>query len=90
MSQKIDYTSLSEWRRAHKMPIERMAEIAKDRGAAVSPNTLGQAFREGKPIHGRVLLAWESAFGWTRQETLWLCMGGDPVRITDYERSFTG
>lgn len=33
------------------------------------------------PLHGRVLFAWEDAFGWTREETLWLCMGGDPVRV---------
>jgi len=38
-------------------------------------------FREVKPINGNVLFAWEAAFGWSRQETLHLCMGGDPVRV---------
>ncbi|MGI6506788.1 MAG: hypothetical protein ACOX4A_00135 [Saccharofermentanales bacterium] len=81
--QKIDYTSLEEWRRDRKLTIVRMAEIAKRRGVTVSANTLGTAFREGLPLHGRVLLAWEEAFGWTRQETLWLCMGGPPVQLTN-------
>lgn len=77
---KIDYTSLEEWRRDHHMPIEQMAEVARMKGVKVSAKTLGIAFREGLPLHGRVLLAWEKAFGWSRQETLHLCMGGGPVR----------
>ena len=32
------------------------------------------------PLHGRVVFAWEDAFGWTREETLWLCMGGSAPR----------
>jgi len=62
------------------LTIGRMAEIARRRGAPVSPNTLGKAFREVKPINGRVVFAWEDAFGWTREETLWLCMGGSAPR----------
>lgn len=79
--QRIDYTSLREWRKEHGLTISRMAEIARRRGAPISPNTLGKAFREGRPINGNVLFAWEAAFGWSRQETLHLCMGGDPVRV---------
>lgn len=33
------------------------------------------------PLHGRVLFAWERAFGWTREETLWLCMNGPQVKL---------
>ncbi len=80
MSRKIDYTSFNEWRKAHELPLDRMAEIARDRGVPVSPNTLGRAIRNGEPINGRVLFAWEDAFGWTREETLWLCMGGSAPR----------
>lgn len=78
--QRIDYTSLREWRKEHGLTIGRMAEIARDRGVPVSPNTLGRAIRNGEPINGRVLFAWEDAFGWTREETLWLCMGGNAPR----------
>ena len=56
---KIDYTSLEEWRREHRMTIEKMAEVASGRGAKVSAKTLGTAFRDGLPLHGRVLFAWE-------------------------------
>ncbi len=77
---KIDYTSLEEWRREHRMTIEKMAEVASGRGAKVSAKTLGTTFRDGLPLHGRVLFAWEDAFGWTREETLWLCMGGSAPR----------
>jgi hypothetical protein len=32
--------------------------------------------------NGKELAAYtEAAFGWSRQETLHLCMGGDPVRV---------
>ena len=77
----IDYTSFREWQKEHGLTFGRLAEIARDRGVPVSPNTLAKAFREGRPINGHVLFAWEDAFGWTREETLWLCMGGDPVRV---------
>jgi hypothetical protein len=80
MPPNVDYTSLEEWRRDHRMTIEKMAEVASGRGAKVSAKTLGTAFRDGLPLHGRVLFAWERAFGWTREETLWLCMGGSAPR----------
>ena len=78
---KIDYTSLEEWRREHRMTIEKMAEVASGRGAKVAPRTIGEAFRFGLPLHGRVMLAWRDAFGWTNEEMLWLCMNGPQVKL---------
>jgi len=32
-------------------------------------------------LHGRVMLAWRDAFGWTNEEMLWLCMNGPQVKL---------
>lgn len=78
---QIDYTSLEEWRRDRGITIIQLSEVARDKGVKVAPRTIGEAFRFGLPLHGRVMLAWRDAFGWTNEEMLWLCMNGPQVKL---------
>ena len=68
----IDYQYFDEWRRCHRIPTSRLAEIA-----GVDQSTLNRWLAAGKAVPGDVAMAWASEFGW-RPDLAWrLLFNGD-------------
>jgi hypothetical protein len=83
----VNYEELLEWMRLHKIHRKDLAATAgRVLGVKVSPNRVGCYIKEGRPMPGEYIMAWQKAYKWTDQETMFFCLGGDIPR-PEKERS---
>ena len=77
----VNYEELLEWMRLHKIHRKDLAATAgRVLGVKVSPNRVGCYIKEGRPMPGEYIMAWQKAYKWTDQETMFFCLGGDIPR----------
>lgn len=74
---KLNYENLKEWQAINHIRNIDLAEEARKRGLKITPTHIGRCLAEGRPFDGAVIMAWQKAFGWTDQETMYFCLGGD-------------
>jgi hypothetical protein len=77
----VNYENLLEWMRFRKIHRKDLAATAgRVLGSNVSPNRVGSYIKEGRPMPGEYIMAWQKAYKWTDQETMFFCLGGDIPR----------
>ena len=77
---KLNYENLKEWQMLHRIRNVDLATEARKRGAKITSTHIGRCMKEGRPFDGAVIMAWQRAYGWTDQETMFFCLGGDIPR----------
>ena len=80
---KLNYENLKEWQTQYGIRNIDLAAEARKRGAKITPAHVGRCKREGRPFDGAVIMAWQRAYGWTDQETMFFCLGGDFPKVED-------
>lgn len=83
---KVNYEELLEWMRLHKINRKNLAATASSfLNTVISPATIGSYINEGRPMRGEVIMAWQRAYKWTDQETMFFCLNGKPPKYEKEE-----
>lgn len=74
---KVNYENLKEWQALNRVRNIDLAAEARKRGTKITPTHVGRCLAEGRPFDGAVIMAWQHAYKWSDQETMFFCLGGD-------------